>query len=369
MSCEPRLKHPSDLPIARARRETAKNLLPASPSMRFTLRGDPSRAVQIGFLLLLSLSSAQVAWWITENIEYSRRVEQRLGAMYQQGAPRQTEDPADALATLAQERASRINRYLWEGGFFLLVLIGGMSVLTSAIRFDANLRRRQQNFIAAVSHEFKSPLASIRLAAETLVLRSGEPDTERLARRILADDERLLRMVENLLDSARLEQGRHVLKPTAVDLEEAINAVTEGLRDRATAHDIVLEVRIPKPLSLRVDPTALDAMLRNLVDNALKSCVAAAGHRIVVEARHTAGQIELAIHDDGLGFAPEEATRIFKKFYRIGDELRRNTQGTGLGLYIVQQLARLAGARITAVSPGPRQGATMTLIWSDTYLA
>ena len=364
-----RWKRPSDLPIARVRRETVAYSPSTSKSMRFTFRGDPSRAVQIGFLLLLSLSSAQVAWWITENIEYSHRVEQRLGAQYREGAVREAEDPAEALAALAQERASRINRYLWEGGFFLLVLIGGMSVLTSAIRFDANLRRRQQNFIAAVSHEFKSPLASIRLAAETLALRSREPDTERLAKRILADDERLLRMVENLLDSARLEQGRHVMKPAIVDLAEAINGVTEGLRDRAAAHEVAIEVKIPRSLSLRVDPTALDAMLRNLVDNALKSCVAASGHRIVVDARHSAGQIELAVHDDGLGFAPEEATRIFKKFYRIGDELRRNTQGTGLGLYIVQQLARLAGARITASSPGPRLGATMTLIWSDSYLA
>ena len=99
--------------------------------------------------------------------------------------------------------------------------------------------------------------------------------------------------------------------------EEAINGVTEGLRDRAAAHEVAIEVKIPRSLSLRVDPTALDAMLRNLVDNALKSCVAASGHRIVVDARHSAGQIELAVHDDGLGFAPEEATRIFKKFYRI----------------------------------------------------
>ena len=84
---------------------------------------------------------------------------------------------------------------------------------------------------------------------------------------------------------------------------------------------------------------------------------------------HGHARLQAVAHDDGLGFAPEEATRIFKKFYRIGDELRRNTQGTGLGLYIVQQLARLAGARITASSPGPRLGATMTLIWSDSYLA
>lgn len=338
-------------------------------SMRLPFRGDPSRAVQWGFLLLLSLSSAQVAWWITENVDYSHRVERRLAALYQPGGAPVVADPAAALAALANERSSRINRYLWEGGFFLLVLIGGMSVLTSAIRMDASLRRRQQNFLAAVSHEFKSPLASIRLAAETLALRSREPDTTRLATRILADDERLLRMVDNLLDTARLEQGRHVMTPGTVDLAEAIHALVESLRDRAAAHEITLESAVDAGLALRVDPVAFETMLRNLLDNALKSCIAAPGQHIRVKARRVAGQLEVSVTDDGLGFAPQEAALIFKKFYRIGDELRRKTQGTGLGLYIVQRLASLSGARVQASSPGPRLGATMTLLWPDSYLA
>ena len=81
------------------------------------------------------------------------------------------------------------------------------------LRHDAELRRRQQNFLAAVSHEFKSPLASIQLAAETLVMRAREDDSKRLGARILEDGERLLRMIDNLLETTRLEEGRQRLRP------------------------------------------------------------------------------------------------------------------------------------------------------------
>ena len=137
-------------------------------------------------------------------------------------------DPA-----VAEDSDARVNRVLWEGGFFLVVLIGGMAVLTRTLRHDAELRRRQQNFLAAVSHEFKSPLASIQLAAETLVLRSRDDDGKRLGARILEDGERLLRMIDNLLDTTRLEEGRQHLTPQLTNLHAASASRDRG--DRASA--------------------------------------------------------------------------------------------------------------------------------------
>jgi len=329
------------------------------------LKGDPSRAVQIGFLLLLTLTSAQVAWWIAENVHYSRTVETRIASLYREAEKAGGTLPEGAIQALAEERAKRINRYLWEGGFFLLVLVGGMSVLTSAIRLDAHLRRRQQNFLAAVSHEFKSPLASIRLSAETLVMRSGEPETTKLANRILADDERLLRMVDNLLDSARLEQGLHALKPERVELESLVLGMVGTVRDHAASHGIEIQADVSSEYAVRGDRTALETILRNFLDNALKSCVAGKGTRIAVTARREDGAVMLSVTDDGLGFEEEEAVRVFQKFYRIGDELQRTTQGTGLGLHIVKRLADLSGAKVRAESPGPGRGATFSILWPD----
>ena len=111
-----------------------------------TVRRDPTQLMQIGFLALLSISAATIGWWMFDHVQYARSVEQRFASV----------DP-----TVAEDSEARVNRVLWEGGFFLLVLIGGMGVLTRTLRHDMELRRRQQNFLAAVSHEFKSPLASL----------------------------------------------------------------------------------------------------------------------------------------------------------------------------------------------------------------
>jgi two-component system phosphate regulon sensor histidine kinase PhoR len=205
----------------------------------------------------------------------------------------------------------------------------------------------------------------MQLAAETLILRSGDADSVRLGQRILEDCERLLRMVDNLLDTTRLEEGRHALKAEKIELKAAAALVADEFGERAGRHGIALELDVPDGLALSVDRTALETMLRNLVDNALKACIAGAGSRVTVRAARADGKLVLAVSDDGLGFPPEDAKLMFEKFYRLGDELRRKTPGTGLGLYIVKRLAELSGAQVAAASEGPKQGATVTLSWPE----
>jgi signal transduction histidine kinase len=313
------------------------------------LRRDPTKAMQIGFLALLSISAATVGWWMFDHVRYARSVEQRFAG----------QDPG-----VAEDSEARINRVLWEGGFFLVVLIGGMAVLTRTLRHDAELRRRQQNFLAAVSHEFKSPLASIQLAAETLVLRSRDDDVKRLGKRILEDGERLLRMVDNLLDTTRLEEGRQRLTPQLTDLHAAAASAIAAIADRAQANGVEISAAVAEDLKLNVDPVVIETGLRNLLDNALKSCVAAKSRSIRVEGTRDAATVTLAVADDGLGFPPEDAAMIFEKFHRLGDELRRSTPGTGLGLYIVKRLVELSGGTVHADSAGVGKGATVSMRWA-----
>jgi len=315
-----------------------------------TVRRDPTQLMQIGFLALLSISVATVGWWMYDGVRYARSVEQRFAGS----------DPA-----VAEDSEARVNRILWEGGFFLVVLIGGMAVLTRTLRHDAELRRRQQNFLAAVSHEFKSPLASIQLAAETLVLRSRDDDGKRLGRRILEDGERLLRMIDNLLDTTRLEEGRQRLTPQLTNLSVATTTAVAAIADRAQASGVTVTRAVPEELAVHVDPVVVETGLRNLLDNALKSCVAAKSGSIRVEGARAGGGIVLAVSDDGLGFPPEDAGMIFEKFHRLGDELRRTTPGTGLGLYIVKRLVELSGGTVHAGSSGPGRGATVSMRWPD----
>jgi two-component system sensor histidine kinase SenX3 len=319
-----------------------------------TIRRDPTTAMQIGFLALLSISAATVGWWMYDHVRYARSVEQRFASV----------DPA-----VAEDSESRINRVLWEGGFFLVVLIGGMAVLTRTLRHDAELRRRQQNFLAAVSHEFKSPLASIQLAAETLVLRSRDDDSKRLGTRILEDGERLLRMIDNLLDTTRLEEGRQRLTPQLTNLNASSKAAIAAIGERARANGVTVTLAVADDLAVNVDPVVVETGLRNLLDNALKSCVAAKSTAIAVRGAQDAAGVTLAVSDDGLGFPPEDAAMIFEKFHRLGDELRRATPGTGLGLYIVKRLVELSGGTVHASSDGPGRGAMVAMRWQRSSAA
>lgn len=354
-----------------------------------TLKRDPTKALQFGFLALLVVSTAQVAWWIADQASLARSDRDRVEALYEADAlavtavlaeaaeelpalmPHLEIDPAARTATVRQEAiealgegaASRINRYTWEGGFFLLVLLGGMAVLTRTIRHDAELRQRQQNFLAAVSHEFKSPLASMRLSAETLVMRADDPDTQRIGQRILDDGERLLRMVDNLLDTTRLEEGKHELKKESISLRTMAEASATELHERALLSGVGIHVVVAEEVHVDADRTTIETVLRNLIDNAIKACAASGGGSVWISGEQVGEFVEFTVKDDGLGFPPEDAAMIFEKFYRLGDELRRSTPGTGLGLYIVRRLVELSGARITAESAGPGKGATIKVTW------
>lgn len=355
-----------------------------------TLGGDPTRALQLGFLALLVVSTAQVGWWIADQIGMAEEKRARLAAMYEADAlaaeallgngadaaltqrfgelmPHLAIDGigtvrvrAEARAALASEADSRISRYLWEGGFFLLVLLGGMLVLTRAIRQDARLRRRQQNFLALVSHEFKSPLASMRLSAETLALRAADADGRRLGQRLLADGDRLLGMVDNLLDTTRIEEGELDLRPEPIPLAPLVQAALDRQGAEAAAQGIALRCQVPTELKLLADRTALETVLRNLLDNALKACLAGNGGVISIAAEGHDGETRIVISDDGVGFASADAGRLFDKFHR---DPHSPSPGTGLGLYIVARLAALSGASAAAESAGPGQGATVTLVW------
>ena len=235
-----------------------------------------------------------------------------------------------------------------------------MIVLARVIRHDVKLRRRQQTFLAAVSHEFKSPLASMRLSAETLALRAADGDSRRLGQRMLEDGDRLLNMVDNLLDTTRIEEGELELAPEAVSLASAVQSACGRISEEARAHAIAIDSDVDGDIRILGDRAAVDAVLRNLLDNALKACLAGGGTRIALGATRRDERVAVTVADDGIGFPPDDAKAIFGKFHRAHQS---RLPGTGLGLYIVQRLAALSNASVEAASAGAGQGALFTLHW------
>ncbi|MFT4560957.1 MAG: signal transduction histidine kinase [Gammaproteobacteria bacterium] len=354
------------------------------------MKPDQTRALQTGFLFLLAIAAAQAAWWVFENAHHAKATAARLEQLYVDSATTITAalsgadaaaidraldhikfapntrialvDP-DAIDAIRNEAQRRTNRFYWEGGFFLLVLIVAMFGLAATIRRDRQLARRQQNFLASVSHEFKSPLASIQLTAETLNRRSGDEETKRWGTRILVDCERLLRTVENLLNTNRLDEGSHNLIPETIRLSEVFSSLRDEFEERMQHYEITFTTEVEETISLHIDAISFETIVRNLVDNALKACIAGDGKSVALRAMLTDAQIVMSVSDSGIGFEASEKSLLFEKFYRVGDEQRRTTPGTGLGLYIVKRLANLSGASVLADSEGPGRGATITLKW------
>lgn len=346
--------------------------------------------VRWGFAALLIVSAAQVAWWMIDQWWYTDAVGAELRELYEERVAvaeslRQRGLPADEIvrivpgieadgtgfavpdevfARLAEERRSRLNRYFWEGGFFLAVLLAALSVIAGVLRQDARLRRRQQNFLAAVSHEFKSPLAAARVATETLALRDLDPAARRRhVARLARSIGRLEALVDNLLDSARIESGAMRLRPEALPLPQALNGLLAAMRRRAEESGVTLEESFEPGLEVHADEVALATVMRNLLDNAFNAVADTEDARVRLSARAAAEQVEIEVSDNGVGFDPTRAENLFEKFYRPGDEMRRAGHGAGLGLYIVRALVSESGGSVQARSAGRGQGATFRTRW------
>ena len=359
-----------------------------------TLSHNRKRALRIAFIAILVFSAGEVVWWMLDQRRMVRRESERIAALHdanRQAAERLLEGGASpesvaglfpaldvrphrvtvaprAFAEIENEHGRRLRQYLWEGAFFLVVLGGCVAVISRTLAAEAQLRRRQQNFIAAVTHELKSPIASLQLAAETIALRRPEPARlDALVKRMRGDIRRLEDMVGRILDTATLEAGRLHLRKERLPLARVVAAVAEEFAERAAERGVKVSQSVAAELEIAADPAAANTVLRNLIENALRASSAApggaGGHEIRLTGRARNGFVELAVADDGVGFEPALADRLFEKFYRPGDELRRTSKGTGLGLYVVRRFVELERGWVSALSPGPGRGATFTVAW------
>ncbi|HJO02679.1 MAG TPA: HAMP domain-containing sensor histidine kinase [Acidobacteriota bacterium] len=350
--------------------------------------------VRWGFAALLVISVAQLGWWILDQVWFTGDVRMELLRLHQErlamadalleaGVPgaeverliddvRVRDGVAEldetVLPSLEAQRRSRLNRYLWEGAFFLVVLLAALSMIARVLRQEARLRRRQDNLLAAVSHEFKSPLAAARVAADTLALRSLDHEgRQRHVQRVLGSLERLQAMVDNLLESARIEEGAMTFYPSQLAVKIALDPLLSDFVERAAARGIAFDVEVPDSLTIFADETALRTVVRNLLENAFEA-VRDAGDdpAVTFSASQEVGEVLVEVADNGRGFDPSATERLFDKFYRPGDEMRRSGRGVGLGLHIARTLMISSGGRIQGSSAGPGHGAQFRTYWPPT---
>ena len=227
---------------------------------------------------------------------------------------------------------------------------GGAVLVIHDLTEIRRLEAVRRDFVANVSHELKTPLTSISGYAETLLADSPEPETtRRFLATILDNARRMQRLVDDLLDLARIEAGRWQPDPEPVDVAETAREMWSELADRAAARGVQFTVEIERGAgTMRADIDALRQVLTNLLENSLR--YTDRGGHIVCRSRLEAGGVAISVADDGSGISHEHLPRIFERFYRADLSRSREEGGTGLGLAIVKHLVEAHGGRVYAES-------------------
>lgn len=240
-------------------------------------------------------------------------------------------------------------------GIFVAAIVSGGSLLLWQARRSETEARQKTSFVANVSHEFKTPLTTIRLYAELLEQGRVRDEAQRgeFLRTIGRETQRLARLVNNALDFSRLEQGRKKYAVVELDLPAEVNRLLDTHAPRIAEAGLALHRMLPEePLTVRTDRDALGQILLNLIDNACKYAATGGELAVGLEAR-PAGGAAVRVADRGPGVTREHRERIFEKFHRVDDTLTAERAGAGLGLSIARQLARGLGGEL---SYAPRTG-------------
>ena len=270
----------------------------------------------------------------------------------------ETEGQTDSFeeSIVYQDILKEKNKQFWmvlgEGLVFVVALMIGIWFINRGYSREIDAIRQKRNFLLAITHELKSPLASISLILETLHSRNLErANRENLAQHGIKETERLSALIENLLLSAKLDKS---FTPVfeKVNLVALIGEVADHIkRLRPEAH-VEINPTLPAEIRAMVDIQGFHSMMFNLVENALK--YSDPGEVVRIEISSDAENAMIKVIDQGIGIPSTERTRIFEQFYRSGQEETRSTKGTGLGLYIVSKMVAYHRGSIHVDSNTPK---------------
>ena len=250
-----------------------------------------------------------------------------------------------------------------------LLVLGALSfvlIITVLVLFVISLARgiievrKQDTFIDSVTHELKSPLASLQLCLDTLGREGLESDAREKLRTMMLDDvDRLRAFIDDVLEANRLSYARPgMVNLSDVSLLELTRECADSVRQRykLAPEEVVIDVQ--PDLVVTTDRAALEIVVKNLIDNAAKYSSRPARVEIRGE-RDPEGKVLLEVSDQGIGIDRKNLKRVFHRFYRVEDQEVRERRGTGLGLFVVWALVKQLGGKVQALSEGRGQGTTM----------
>ena len=271
--------------------------------------------------------------------------------------------PSDMAAVEEAKLVTKLHsRYLMiagEGLVFLSLLSWVTYQTIRSIRKEMELARMQKNFLLSITHEFKSPLASIKLYLQTIQKHQLDKEKEQsFIAKAIADTERLDTLVENTLLANMIDHKGYSFSKEPLNLSALVRLISQKYNALPDFHQRI-KTSIEEDITIHGDKLALTLMLNNLVENALK--YSPAQSEIIAELKRDGNKILLRITDQGRGIAREEREKVFRKFYRSGNEETRNTKGTGLGLFLVQHIAKNHSGKVS-ISENPPRGSIFQVV-------
>lgn len=350
------------------------------------------RALAI-FAVAFAVTTAELCWWVTFNVRATHAQRQaadatlaRDCALAQALLDGRSEVPwralfplleladdgarvvprAEVARAVAGAHDAHVRMFLAEGAFFLLMVAVGGGLIFRIMRLEVGVLRQQANFLNAITHELKSPLAAMRLYIETLQHRRVDPETlARYVATLRAECDRLETLVSHVLLLARIESADVADEASADDLD--ISAMARELCAEAAQgapaapRACIVAAGCPQdgPIWAQIDAASFRTIAQNLISNALKYGGGKAPAQVCCD--YYRGAARLRVRDFGIGLVAREQARVFEAFYRVGDEMVRQNAGSGLGLYLVRALARAHRGEVQLHSDGVNQGCEVTV--------
>ncbi len=307
------------------------------------------------WFLLLYMVAALAYWFIalqqqSHQMAISRRIEINAG------------DPAYLQKNLqiTEEEHRKTLQFIGEGASFLLVILIGAVFVYRAIKRQLTLNQQQQNFMMAITHELKTPIAVAKLNLETIQKHKlEEHQQQKLIQKTLEETNRLNNLTNNILISSQLEGGGYKLSKEDLDFTQLATSCAHGFHNHFP--DRTLQTRIQDGLELKGDALLLQILINNLLENAVKYSPKTAPIHFTVSNEPTGIIVQVA--DEGPGISDTEKKMVFNRFYRIGNEQVRKTTGTGLGLFICKRIAAEHHAKISLTNNQPT-GSIFTVYFS-----
>ncbi|RYZ60412.1 MAG: two-component sensor histidine kinase [Chitinophagaceae bacterium] len=290
------------------------------------------RFVTIVYWVLLLYIIAALVWWAILLLQQNTEIfDQRRAALDPTAA-----DYPTRLENINREQRRGEYKYIGEGSAFLLLILVGAMFVYRSVRRQFRLQQQQQNFVMAVTHELKTPIAVARLNLETMQkYQLDESKQQKLVQMTLQETLRLDTLINNILISSQLEGNAYRISKEELNFSSLVEDVVRSFQNRYP--DRVLDASIDEEIDIKGDAMLLKLLLSNLLENANKYSPKDRPINISLSLNNS---IFLVVADEGPGIPDEEKKAVFEKFYRIGNEQTRKTQGTGLGLFICKKIAQ-----------------------------